>query len=69
MQYTILMIFNKWKKRANRFEQYLREIEDMAVSAEMNGYAAKNSPADDKFKQIANRASLGLRDPIIYPDA
>lgn len=30
-RYNILMIFNKWKKRAHRFEQYLQEIEDIAV--------------------------------------
>lgn len=59
----------KWKKRAERAERLLQEIEDIAVDAEMKGYAAKGSPAAWRYMVIANRIHLYLAGSVLYPDA
>ena len=62
-------MFNRWKKRALRAERLLEEIEDLAVDAEMKGYADKGSPAEWRFMVIANRIHYYLRGSVLYPDA
>ena len=57
-----------WKKKAQDYKQCLQETEDIAIDAVEEGYAPKNSPAEHKFKQIANRIHYRLHKSFVYED-